>query len=613
MFSMKPLPDSPLNHALILKYQEREHILFLTNRTYSIGRQVDNDLSIPDTAISRYHCTLLPVNYSLSNAFRPVPQLVFWIIDGNLHGERSTNGIFVNGERCLSHELKIGDRIHFSGSTAEIIYDQVSSSSADLSLDSLEFLPVLSDSSEQNNGQETKSTTVIYQNILTTILENITLLLQRQQSFEYAQFEMDLKGNFIRQNSLYIEQFPLLVQAYQGNPFIKYLIQELIQSETDFCCRRVKYQGKLYTQYARLIPDANYIKSYIFDFETLLHKKKLLESEEKYRSIVRQAGQGIFLIDPLSQKILEANQAYCCLVGYSSTEIVQVKLSQLLGMDDQVLKSLLRMIQQQRLTVIRESIHYGQNGERIPVEENISIIHYSTSEVICYSINDLSKRKLAEQKLAKSLAEKELLLKEVHHRVKNNLLVVSSLLNWQGESIQDPAILQVFTDSQKRIHSIALIHEKLYRSTDLVHIDFGDYVQTLATQIFDSFCSDRHLIQLHFSIDSVPLNLNIETATPCGLIVNELILNALEHAFLDNQPGNLFLTLEQMKNGGIMLQVKDDGKGLPKGFNFRKSESLGWQLICLLIEQLEGNIQVSSQNGTQVTLTFQELLYRERL
>ena len=214
------------------------------------------------------------------------------------------------------------------------------------------------------------------------------------------------------------------------------------------------------------------------------------------------------------------------------------------------------------------------------------------------------------QKLTKSLQEKETLLKEVHHRVKNNLLIVASLLSWQEESLQDPAMLQILGDSQKRINSMALIHEKLYRSTDLTHIDFGDYLKTLTTQIFDSFCSDRYLIHLHYYLCS--MSLNVQTATPCGLIVNELILNALEHAFPDHQSGNLFLTLKQTTNGTIMLQVQDDGQGLPADFNFRETESLGWQLICLLTEQLEGDIQVNSENGTQVTLTFRELQYRER-
>ncbi|MFM7580267.1 MAG: histidine kinase dimerization/phosphoacceptor domain -containing protein, partial [Microcystaceae cyanobacterium] len=125
---------------------------------------------------------------------------------------------------------------------------------------------------------------------------------------------------------------------------------------------------------------------------------------------------------------------------------------------------------------------------------------------------DITEQKRTEDKLRTSLQEKEILLKEIHHRVKNNLLIVASLLNWQGESIQDPAILHLLADSQKRINAMALIHEKLYRSTDLTHIDLGDYLKTLTTQIFDSFCSDPYLIHFHYSL--CPLSLSVETVTP---------------------------------------------------------------------------------------------------
>jgi two-component sensor histidine kinase len=215
------------------------------------------------------------------------------------------------------------------------------------------------------------------------------------------------------------------------------------------------------------------------------------------------------------------------------------------------------------------------------------------------------------QQLSGSLLEKEILLKEIHHRVKNNLLIVASILNWQGESVQDPKILQILSDSQKRINAMALIHEKLYGSTDLTHIDFSDYLKTLASQVFDSFCHDRTLIHIDYDLTSIPLT--VETATPCGLIVNELILNALEHAFPGDRPGNLFLSLHQDTDKRIRLTVRDDGIGFPPGFDYRSTESLGWQLICLLTEQLEADLQVTSANGISVTLTFTELDYKPRL
>lgn len=220
-------------------------------------------------------------------------------------------------------------------------------------------------------------------------------------------------------------------------------------------------------------------------------------------------------------------------------------------------------------------------------------------------------RQQAEDRLKASLNEKEILLKEIHHRVKNNLLVVSSLLNWQGESIQDPEVLKIFEDSQKRLATIALIHEKLYRSTDLSHVDLGEYLTTLTQQIFDTFGPGGDLIQLH--CDCASLLVNLETAAPCGLIVNELVLNALEHAFPQARPGQVTLSLQQDDQGLITLAIADDGIGFPATLDFRQTESLGWQLICLLTEQLEGTVELFSPPGTRIVLTFAELTYRTRV
>jgi PAS domain S-box-containing protein len=224
---------------------------------------------------------------------------------------------------------------------------------------------------------------------------------------------------------------------------------------------------------------------------------------------------------------------------------------------------------------------------------------------------DITLQKQSEERLRASLKEKEILIKEIHHRVKNNLLIVSSLLNWQGEDLQESMLLRSLADSQKRINSMALIHEKLYGSTDLVHIDFGDYLQTLATQIVDSFCSNPHSIKIHYHLTSIPIG--VETATPCGLIINELLLNTLEHAFPHQRPGNIIIVLRRDATGEMTIIIKDDGVGLPCNFNFRNAKSLGWQLICLLTEQLEGQIQVISPPGTEVILKFHELQYAPRL
>jgi PAS domain S-box-containing protein len=225
---------------------------------------------------------------------------------------------------------------------------------------------------------------------------------------------------------------------------------------------------------------------------------------------------------------------------------------------------------------------------------------------------DITARKESEERLRRSLKEKEILLKEIHHRVKNNLLVVSSLLGWQGETLEDPRILQIFEHSQKRIKTLALIHEKLYRSKDLARINLADYLESLVAQLYASLRDERQTIDLRLALE--PIDVNIETATPCGLIVNELVCNAFEHAFPGGRSGTLQLGLSKNQEGLMILTVEDDGVGFPHCLDARQTETLGWQLICLLTEQIEGEIRVCShQGGTGVILSFRELTYHNRL
>ncbi|MEB3161533.1 MAG: histidine kinase dimerization/phosphoacceptor domain -containing protein [Synechocystis sp.] len=223
---------------------------------------------------------------------------------------------------------------------------------------------------------------------------------------------------------------------------------------------------------------------------------------------------------------------------------------------------------------------------------------------------DISQQKQAEAKLATSLGEKETLLKEIHHRVKNNLLVVSSLLSWQGEEIQDTHLLQALEDSQQRINSMALIHEKLYGSQDLARINFGEYLNSLIQQIFAAMVSQT--TNLHLTTDLDAVWLNIETASPCGLIVNELVTNAIEHAFPDRRSGQLRVSFKQAPDQGLVLTIADDGIGLPPDLDIQQTTSLGWQLIHLLTDQLDGDLRVESKLGTHVEITFKELDYQKR-
>ncbi|MGC9505693.1 CBS domain-containing protein [Baaleninema sp.] len=223
---------------------------------------------------------------------------------------------------------------------------------------------------------------------------------------------------------------------------------------------------------------------------------------------------------------------------------------------------------------------------------------------------DITERKLSEQKIQESLEEKELLLKEIHHRVKNNLLVVASLLELQSVYTDEEYILKILEDSQIRIQSMALIHEKLYGSTDLSHINFSDYLEALIGNLFLSYSLERDRICCH--IEAQPIFLNIETANPCGLIVNELVSNVFKHAFPNPRSGDVWLILKLDKET-IRLTVKDNGVGIPEEVDIFQTESLGMQLVTMLAKQLRAEVSIDRSEGTAFHIEFSELQYKRRM
>jgi len=223
---------------------------------------------------------------------------------------------------------------------------------------------------------------------------------------------------------------------------------------------------------------------------------------------------------------------------------------------------------------------------------------------------DITKRKLAENRIIESLREKELLLREVHHRVKNNLQIISTLLSLQSAQIKEESVINLYRESQNRIRSIALIHENLYQSEDLASINFSVYVKNLITDLIDSYGGDSDMIKTVISIDNVTMG--IETAIPCGLIINELVSNSLEHGFSMDKYGEIELNLHETGNRRFTLTIRDNGEPFPSDFDFRKTESLGLQLINSLVNQLDAQIELDRENK-EYKIVFNELKYKERI
>ncbi len=219
---------------------------------------------------------------------------------------------------------------------------------------------------------------------------------------------------------------------------------------------------------------------------------------------------------------------------------------------------------------------------------------------------ELGERLRAQEALRSSLQEKNALLKEVHHRVKNNMQIVSSLLNLQLDYLPDEKARPFILDTQSRITAMALVHEKLYQSTDLAGIDFADYLRDLTENIVSTFSPTVR--NINFALEAEDVCLGIDTAVPCGLIVNELVSNAYKHAFPGGAPGTITVTLKRTGLDRLMLRVADTGRGLPPDIDLRKTESLGMQLVFMLADQLRGQIDVRSSPGvgTRLELNLQE-------
>lgn len=213
-----------------------------------------------------------------------------------------------------------------------------------------------------------------------------------------------------------------------------------------------------------------------------------------------------------------------------------------------------------------------------------------------------ARRKKAEEQLRQSLSEKEMLIKEIHHRVKNNLMVIQSLLRLQSGHVTDSADRELFEESESRVRAMGLIHERLYRSGDLSTIDLPEYMNSLAVQLFKNYRLEHSRVDLRVDADEVTMD--IDTIIPCGLIVNELLSNSLKYAFPEGVNGFIEVKLKHNMDGSCTLGVKDNGVGLPEGLDIYKTNSLGMQIVTALCRQLEAELEVNRQGGTEFRVNF---------
>ena len=241
---------------------------------------------------------------------------------------------------------------------------------------------------------------------------------------------------------------------------------------------------------------------------------------------------------------------------------------------------------------------------------NLAVRAFKVGDGLGIITTDITERKRAEEQIKAALEEKKVLLKEIHHRVKNNMQVISSLLRLQSRQVKDKADLELFTNSLSRVRAMALIHEKLYLSLDLARINFVEYARSLTRNLFSEYGINPEAVTVKIDINDVFLNAN--TAIPCGLIINELFSNSLKHAFPDDRKGEIKITMYERKDDEFTLIVSDTGIGFPEDVDFRNAGSMGMQLVTSLVAQLDGTIELDRGNGTSFKMKFKMLKYKER-
>jgi PAS domain S-box-containing protein len=336
--------------------------------------------------------------------------------------------------------------------------------------------------------------------------------------------------------------------------------------------------------------------------ESKITEGALWESEERYRTAIECSNDAVTIVQ--GDVRVYANQKFLEMFGYDR-------------MEDAIGRPTFHVIHPDDRDRINEFNRRRQSGEPAPsryefkgIRKDGTIVHVEASAAkVLYRgqpaslayLRDITERRQAEEQIKTSLKEKEVLIKEIHHRVKNNLQVVSSLLFLQSQTVKDEETRRILEESRNRVKSMAFIHKQLYQSKNLAHIDFAPYVRSLTRNLLTSYRPNGNAISLDVCVDDIFLAL--DSAIPCGLIINELVSNALKHAFLNGSAGHITVDLHQ-EGGKNVLVVSDDGVGLPGDLDVQTTETLGLQLVSALVQQLDGTLELERDSGTVFKISF---------
>lgn len=335
------------------------------------------------------------------------------------------------------------------------------------------------------------------------------------------------------------------------------------------------------------------------EIKTKQLREKNIELEKL--SLVASKTDNSVMVTDANGKIDWVNDAFIRMID-TPGEIIGKNVAQL-NLYNNVREAITEAVLEKKSKIFESNFH-TRNRSEIWISTTLTPVFdelLNLKELVFVDTN-ITAGKTLEKQIKSSLHEKDVLLKEVHHRVKNNLQIIISLLNLQSGYIKDEQSLKAVKDGQNRVRSMALVHEKFYQTDELTEINFGEYVEKLNQFLFQSYADKADHVKLKVIADSIALDM--DTAMPCGLLINEIVSNALKYAFPDNAEGEIKIELRKLSDNNIEMSISDNGVGMPENFDIEQSESLGLQLITALTNQLDGILKVSLENGTKYSVIF---------
>lgn len=356
-----------------------------------------------------------------------------------------------------------------------------------------------------------------------------------------------------------------------------------------------KSNSELINENKFLKDELGHLKEYKENFYKLQNELEM--QKEVFNLVFNNSLDVIFIVDSLTKKIIDVNKSVVDLLGYDRIELIGKPFSYLFpeteSLSSKELISKLDVFD----SVLGTQEFKLANGLVCYMDLTASLLEFKKQKTFLITLRKSNERK----KNLDSLKEKEVLLHEIHHRVKNNLQIIYSLLFLQSEYFNDPQTLNAFKESQSRVFSMALVHDKLYESKNLSFIDFREYLISLTKSLFQSYKPIDKKIELNILAEKVFLD--FDSAVPVGLIINELVSNSLKHAFEYMNEGSIEIRFEKNQSN-FLFSLKDNGKGLPQDFSTLDCKSLGLKLVMLLAKQLNGQIEIKQKNGVEIILTF---------